>query len=113
MGWIAYPRRMILFDSQQPSVWSSVLPVITLIVGWALGFLTELWKGSRDSAAKALERREARLLRRHEFQRENLEELQKATTDMLNVTIEAYRGELAPASSRAYWPGLLAVTSRA
>jgi hypothetical protein len=82
---------VILIDSQlPPSVWSTVLPVATLVVGWALGFLTELWKSKRDSAIKAIERREARLLRRNEFQRATFLDLQEALTELSESTGMTY-----------------------
>jgi hypothetical protein len=74
---------MILIESQQQSsVWSSVLPFVTLVLGWGLSQLTEHFKANRDRAANALERREDRLLRRDEFQRETLLSLQEALTGL-------------------------------
>src|SRR5690348_14887409 len=81
---------MILLQSQPQSVWSSIIPVVTLVVGWALASLTEYWKGKRERTAKALERKEARIIRQNEFQRTTLLALQDAFTQLSESTGMGY-----------------------
>lgn len=93
-----------------PTTSTYLLPVITWVLGVVSSILV-VWYTSRstlqrDHEMKALERREARLLRRNEFQRESLLALQDAAATLLAVTIETYRTEFATPSGEGVKPSI-------
>ena len=75
--------------------WGSLLPVVSLIIGWGLSSLSGWWKdkrvSKREREIRLVERREAKRVRRNEFQRESLLGLQEAAASLMKAAIETYR----------------------